>query len=91
MMLNKKPLFQALGDSLSLCGHNLFLTYFLILIPGLLRLVLDILIHDLGARIVFTMNAELIIVLMVLKIAAGIFINLFILGGATYIYKAMGK
>jgi hypothetical protein len=91
IILDKKSLFKALGDSLSLCGHNIFLTYFIILIPGLLRLVLDILIHDFGARIVFAMNADLIVVLLVVKILAGVFINLFILGGATYIYRVMGK
>ena len=89
IILDKKSLFQALADSVSLCGHNLFLSYFIIFTPGIARLVFDILINNFGPRIVFTMNADLIIVLMVAKVLVGIFVNLFILGGATYVYRAM--
>jgi len=91
IMLDKQPLFKAICSSVELCGHNFFLTYFIIFIPGLLRLIFDIIIKDFGMRIVNTMNADLIVIIMIIKIIAGIFINLFILGGATYVYKAIGS
>ena len=89
IIIGKRSLITAFRESLSLCSHNFFMTYFIILLPAIIRLVFDILIKDFGPRIIFTMNPDIIVVLMVLKIIAGIGINLLILGSATYIYRTL--
>ncbi|MCP4580264.1 MAG: hypothetical protein GY839_01505 [candidate division Zixibacteria bacterium] len=87
IILNRMRVINAIGHSLKLCYQNFFMTYFIILIPGLVRLGFDIIIKDFGPKIAFSLNPNLIIVFMVMKVVAGIFINLFILGVATYIYR----
>lgn len=91
IIINGKSPFAAISESIKLCGHNFFLTYFIILLPGTIRLIFDILIRDFGLRIIYTLNPDIIIWLMSLKIVLGIGINLFILGGATYIYRELTR
>lgn len=89
IIIDKLSIFKALGQSVNLCSQNLFMTYSIIFFPGLIRLGFDILIQDYSFKIVSTFNPDIIPVIMALKILVGIFINLFILGTATYIYRVL--
>jgi hypothetical protein len=91
IILDKRPVFKAIGNSFSLCSHSLFLTYSIILFPGLIRLVFDILIQDYSYKIVATFNPDIVVIIIILKIIVGIFINLFILGSATYLYRDLTR
>ncbi len=91
IIIGKKSFFGAIGESFSLCSHNFFMTYFIVFFPGTIRLIFDIIIRDFGPRIVYTLNPDLILWLMGLKIIFGIGINLFILGGATYLYRDLTR
>ncbi len=91
IILDRKPLFAALGESLRICGHNFFTTYFIIAIPGTVRLIFDIVIRDFGPRIIYTLNPDIVIWLMGMKIFFGIGIHLFTIGAATYLYRDFTK
>lgn len=87
IMVSGRKLFAAIGDSFKLFFHNILLTYLIISVPGLFRLAFDAVLNNFGSKIVWTMKPELIIAILAMKIAAGIFINLLIYGAATIVYK----
>lgn len=91
IILDKRPVFAAIGNSIKLCAGSLFMTYSIILFPGLVRLVFDILIQDYSYKIVATFNPNVIVILIIIKIIVGIFINLFILGSAAYLYRDLTR
>jgi hypothetical protein len=91
IIIKRKALGSALTDSLKLCFHNFFLTYFIIFIPGVFRLVLDMVLTVFAPNILRLFNPELIFMILLIKVILGIFINLFIYGSAVFIYKEMAE
>lgn len=91
IIIGRKALGSALTDSVRLCFHNFFLTYFIIFIPSVFRLVLDMILTVFAPNILRLFNPELIFMILLIKVILGIFINLFIYGAATFIYKEMAE
>jgi hypothetical protein len=88
-MIAGKGLGRAISESLRLCWKNFFLTFFIIFIPAFPKAVINLILSEFSPRIIQLLNPELIIALLGIQIAIGIFINLFIYGSAVYIYKEM--
>lgn len=89
IMLGGNGLGSAISKSLRICWRNFFLSFFIIFIPGLPKVILNLVISEFSPRIIQLLNPELIIGLIGLHIGIGIFINLFIYGSAVFIYKEM--
>ncbi len=89
VILDSKKLGSAVRDSIALCRQNFFLTYFIILIPGSIKILIDLVLTEFSARIVKFLNPELILLILGAQILIGIFINLFIYGSAVFVYKEM--
>jgi hypothetical protein len=89
IILDGKKLGAAIADSIALFMRNIFLTYFIVFIPSLLRIVINLLLTNYAPRIITLLNPELIPILMAVYIVAGIFINLFIYGAAVFAYRRM--
>lgn len=91
IILDNKGLFEAIGDSVSLFFRNIFLSYFIIFLPNIPRLILNLLLGDLAPRIINLLNPELIPNLIFVSIALGIFINYYVYGAAVFVYKELSK
>jgi hypothetical protein len=91
IILDGKKLGVAIVDSISLFLRNIFLTYFIVFIPSILRIVINLLLTNYAPRIITMLNPELIPILIAVYIVAGIFINLFIYGAAVFAYRRMAN
>jgi len=89
IMVGGRGLGSAISKSLHLCWKNFFLTFFIIFIPGLPKVILNIVLSEFSPRMIQLLNPELIIALLGLQIGIGILINLFIYGSAVFVYKEM--
>jgi hypothetical protein len=89
IVLDKKGLGEAIANSVGIFFGNFFLTYFIIFIPGFIRIILNILLTDYAQRIIVDLNPELIPLLLFGEIVLGIFINLFIYGSTVFVYREM--
>ncbi len=89
VILDSKKLGSALRDSIALCRQNFFLTYFIILIPGSIKILMDLILTEFSPRIVKFLDPELILLILGAQILLGIFINLFIYGSAVFVYRKM--
>jgi len=89
IILSGKSFFDAISDSVRLCGKNFFLTFFIVAIPGLLGAAIDIFISNYSLQIIRLFDPEVILWSLYVRIGLGIFINLFIYGAAVYVYKEM--
>jgi hypothetical protein len=87
IILDGKGVRSAMADSIRFCRKNFFLTYFIVLVPGSLRVVSETFLAHFSPRIVKMLNPELIIYILISQIVLGIFINLFIYGTAVFIYR----
>jgi hypothetical protein len=87
IIIGRQKLGGALYTSISLCWKNYFLTFFIIFLPGLIRMAVSLVLSEFSFQIVRFLNPDLIIVLLGLSIGLGIFVNLFIYGAAVYVYK----
>ena len=91
IVIGKKRLSVAISGGVTLFAGNFFLTYFIILVPSIIRLALNLLVSDFAPRIINMLNPDLIPLLILLQIVLGIFINLFIYGAAVFVYKRMSE
>jgi hypothetical protein len=91
IILDNKRLFEAIGDSISLFFKNIFLSYFIIFLPNIPRLILNLLLGDLAPRIINLLNPELIPTLLFTSIVLGIFINYYVYGAAVFVYKELSR
>lgn len=89
IVLRARSLGRAVRESIGLCARNFFLTFFIIFIPGLFRVGLDIILSSFSPRIIKYLNPELILLILLIEIALGIFINLFIYGSAVFAYEEL--
>lgn len=89
IILDGRKVGPAIKDSLGLFFGNMFLSYFIVFLPSVIRLILSTLLGNFSARIVELLNPGLIPTLIFVQIIVGIFINLFIYGAAVFVYKEM--
>jgi hypothetical protein len=89
MLIGNKSLGAGLRQSLKLCSHNLFFTYFIIFLPGMIKIGFDLLTTNFAQYIITKDNPEIIIWALFVNIGTGIFLNLFIYGTAAYAYKEL--
>ena len=89
VVIRSKNLWSAVIDSISLCKRNFFLTFFIVFIPNIIRILSDFILTEFSARIVKLLNPELIVVILGIQIFLGIFVNLFIYGSAVFVYREM--
>jgi len=89
IIIARKRLGAALADSVRLCFNNFFLTYFIVIIPGIFLFLPDFILANYGLEITRIFNPQIVVVIIYLKISAGIFLNLFIYGAATFVYKEL--
>jgi hypothetical protein len=87
IIIGKKSLGKAIGDSIKICFHNLFFSFFVIFLPGIVKLIIDLLATHFAPLIIYNYNPDIILWLLYSEIAIGIFLNLFIYGTATYAYR----
>jgi hypothetical protein len=87
IILDRKGLARAVGDSISLFFDNMIFTYSIVAIPGFLHIILNLLLSNFAPTIISRFNPELIPDIMLFYIVSGIFINLFIYGAAVFGYK----
>jgi len=91
IIIDGKKVFAAIGDSISLFFGNIFLTYFIVFVPSIIRLAINSLLTDFAPRIITLLNPDLIPALILLEIILGIFINLFIYGAAVFAYVRLNE
>ncbi len=89
VIIGGKKIFSAIAGSAGLCARNFFLTFFIVAVPGSIGLVFDLILTEFSGRIVTLLNPELILLILYIRIAAGIFVNLFIYGAAVFVYKEL--
>ena len=65
------------------------MTFAIVFIPNVLRLVLNAIMSDYAPRIISLMNPDLIPVILVIYIISGIFVNFFVYGTAVALYKEL--
>jgi len=91
MIIGQKRFGAAIVQSLGLCFHNFFFTFFIIFIPGMVRIGLDLLTSNFAPTIINQQNPEIILWAMFLNIGLGIFLNLFTFGAAAYAYQELSS
>lgn len=91
IMITGKKLGGALKDSISICGRNFFLTFFIVAIPGSVGALIDIFISGFTPQIISLFDPELVVGIMYIRIVLGILINLLIYGAAVFVYAEMGE
>jgi hypothetical protein len=87
ILIGKKSLAQGIRQSLKLFGRNVFFTYFIVLLPGMVKIGFDLLTTNFAQFIITQDNPEIIIWALFISIGSGVFLNLFIYGTAAYAYK----
>ncbi len=91
ILLDDNGLFKSLKISAKLWRSNILFTFFLVALPGSVKLILDILTSSFAPNIIDRGNPELIIWLLFMKIVLGVFLGLFQYGAAVYAYKEIGR
>jgi len=89
IIIARKKISAALGDSIKLCFHNFFLTCFIVIIPGIFLFLPDFILANYGLKITRIFNPQIVVVILYLKISAGIFLNFFMYGAAVFVYKEL--
>jgi hypothetical protein len=89
MLIGGKSLRNSLRHSLRLFARNPLFTYFIILLPGAIKICFDLLTTNFAQHIITRDNPEIIIWALFINIGAGVFLNLFIYGTAAYAYKEL--
>ncbi len=89
IILDRKSLLEAVGDSIALFFRNPILTYLIVFIPSIIRIATNSLLSDYAPRIIELLNPDLIPSILLVHIFLGIFINLFIYGAAVFVYKKL--
>jgi hypothetical protein len=91
IIIDNKKLSEALGNSFRLFFKNIFFTYFIVLIPGIVMMIFNLFLTDLAPKIITLFNPDLIPAILVASIVIGIFTNLFTYGGAVIAYKKFNE
>jgi hypothetical protein len=91
ILIGKKSLGEGLRQSLKLCGRNILFTYFIVLLPGIIKIGFDLLTTNFAQYIITQDNPEIIIWALFVSIGSGVFLNLFIYGTAAYAYKELAS
>lgn len=91
ILIGKKALWPAIAQSIRLSGRNLIFTYFIIFLPGIIRIGFDLLTTNFAQYIITQDNPEIIIWALFVNIGTGIFLNLFTYGTAVYAYKELSS
>ncbi len=91
IILDGKRAGAAIKRSLGLFAGNFFLTYFIVFVPGIITIILNLLLSNYAPKIISLFNPELIPILLFIYIMVGIFVNLFIYGPAVFVYKRMAE
>jgi hypothetical protein len=89
VVLDNKGVGEAIIDGIIGFFRYPLMTFSIIFIPNILRLVLNALLSDFAPRIIGLLNPDLIPVIMVFYIITGIFINFFIYGAAVLLYRRL--
>jgi hypothetical protein len=89
MLSGGKSLGTGLLQSLRLFAKNPIFTYFIIFLPGIIKISFDLLTTNFAQHIITRDNPEIIIWALFVNIGVGIFLNLFIYGTAVYAYKEL--
>ena len=87
IMISGRGLLDSLKFSASIYRSNFFLTFFIIAIPGAIGAIIDLFIVAFSPQIINLFYPELMSVLMMIRIALGVFINLFLYGAAVFVYN----
>jgi membrane-anchored glycerophosphoryl diester phosphodiesterase (GDPDase) len=89
IILNRKTLGRAIAESIKICFHNIFFSFFIIFLPGMVKLTLDILTTQMAPVIINQFNPDLIVWILYTEAIVGIFLNLFIYGAATQAFRQL--
>jgi hypothetical protein len=89
MLVGGKSLRDSIGQSLKLFFRNPIFTYFIILLPGTIKICFDLLTTNFAQYIITRDNPEIIIWALFISIGTNVFLNLFIYGTAVYSYKEL--
>ena len=89
MVRKKTGLFQALWRSVKLCFRNPFFSYFIVLLPAGIKLIIDLLVTNFAVWIIYRYNPEVIANLLLIQIGLGVFLNLFTYSVATGAYEEL--
>ena len=89
MLIGGKSFWQSLRQSLKLFGRNPVFTYFILLVPGAVKICFDLVTTNFAQHIITRDNPEIIIWALFINIGTGVFLNLFIYGTAAYAYKEL--
>lgn len=91
MLIGGKTIVAGLLESLKLFAKNPIFTYFIILLPGIIKIGFDLLTTNFAQYIITRDNPEIIIWALFINIGTGVFLNLFIYGTAAYAYKELAS
>jgi len=90
IVISGRRLGGAIKQSIGLCGKNFFLTFFVIAVPGTVGALIDIFVSGFSLQIISLFSPESVTLILYVRIALGILINLLIYGSAVFIYSEMG-
>jgi hypothetical protein len=88
ILIDKKPFWAALPQSVKLSGSYALITFLLIGLPTLLQLPVDFLVSN-SARIARKLNPEVIAGILAIGIFVAMVSNYFIVGTVTHLYRAI--
>jgi len=91
IVISGRRLGEAIKQSIKFCGKYFFLTFFIIAVPGTVGALIDIFVSGFSPQIISLFSPELVTLIMYIRIALGILINLLIYGSAVFIYNEMGR
>jgi hypothetical protein len=87
--IDNKKFGEALADGIVAFFRYPIMTFTIVFIPNVLRLVLNALMSDYAPRIISLMNPDLIPVILLIYIISGVFVNYFVYGAAVALYKEL--
>jgi hypothetical protein len=89
IVVEDKRIGDAIMDGIVAFFRYPILTFSIIFIPNILRLILNTLLSDYAPRIISLMNPDLIPAILALYIISGIFVNYFVYGAAVALYRQL--
>ena len=89
VVLDNKGMGEALIDGLVGFFRYPVMTFSVVFIPNVLRLVLNELMTDFAPRIIGLLNPDLIPVILLFYIISGVFVNFFVYGAAVLLYRRL--
>jgi hypothetical protein len=89
IIIDNKGARESIRDSVALFFSSPIMTFFIVLLPSVVRILLNSLMTDFAPRIISLLNPDLIPGILIIYIITGIFVNLFIFGGAVFAYRSL--